>query len=519
MLPALAWIIGDTNSWIGDTTGYATKVIFLFSDLLCCPDFWLKSMIEGYRAPFILWVGQLFVPFGILINDIKFSLLLLPFLATLATLFFTYGFLQKAFNNRIISLTGTLATASSPFLFGYSLGFWIEPLQITVISFLFHSLMNINNRSFYHSCSLFIIIVCISLLIKVSTAAYILIPAIVFFFRVIKKFNGSHFTKGDIPITIIGLLTLILTSIFYIINLKDIFEFASFSFASELYSIGISKIDYGVSKVSYGIFTPPSFSVFCAITVIAFFKNIFNKRLTDHLLWISLGQILLFIPLWIKSPNYDPRFILPNLMYFVTIFCWGLSKINSKKLMVFTSAMFVVQYIVIAGYSLNFIHLTPAHPMLKPMTTTPTKEVKEMNVIHELLENGNTVLLDLEPDIYLTDFELELLQKDWKTNWRNKCSDVNQLLDINMHQIDTSRINLQNVWLNLESIHPDFIITRPCRLNLQIECSELSKVDKYDAQTILTRIALMKKIDASGLYETIPPSEPLDLIIFRRISD
>ncbi len=519
MSPALIWIMGDINSWKGDTSGYATQVVYLYSDFKCCIDYWLKCMLEGYRAPLILWVGQFFVPVGIMINDIGAGLLLLPFLATVCTLTFTFKLLAKAFKNKLITICGTFATVASPFLFGYTLGFWIEPLQVTIIVFLLYSLISTDDRSIYYSLSLLVIIICLALLIKVSTGAYLLLPTIIYLVRLFQKKNDRYFDKKDAPITIFAIVISLTTCIFYVLNYKSIINFASFSYASDLYSIEASKMSYGISKICYGIFTLPSFILFFGLMVYAVFRGIFARHFSNYLLWICTGQIIIFLFLWANSPNSDPRFILPNLPYFIILFCWILAKINSKKLVALTLTVFIAQYLVIAAYSMGIIKIHPAHPMIKPMTTTPTKENEEIEVISKLFEGNNKILLDLEPDIYLTDLELELLKKDWKTNWRERCSDVNRLLDISLHQIDTSQIDLNKIWDNLQKGQPDYIITRPCRVYPDTECSELSRVDKYDAQTAPTRKALVTKIYHSGQYNIINPNDSLDLIIFKRIDN
>ncbi|MGL4395330.1 MAG: ArnT family glycosyltransferase [Hyphomicrobium sp.] len=137
MLPSLVWAWQDRHLWPWDQAWYGETATTLYYTLTRDPLGWLAAMQAAMplKPPLLAWLGQFFVPIGVMTRDVEFGLLFVSILAHTATLFLVFLTVRRLTDTDWRpAVLAVLLTASAPLFVGTSHQFLTEPLQTLVVT-------------------------------------------------------------------------------------------------------------------------------------------------------------------------------------------------------------------------------------------------------------------------------------------------------------------------------------------------------------------------------------------------
>ena len=519
ILPSLVWAAFDRSLWKGDPAGYALHSVSVYSNLITNLSQWKGSIFNFYKGPMIFWIGEFFVPLGKLIGSINFSLLLIPLIASYITLVLLFKTFESLFKNKAVAICGSLVVAASPLFNGLSTGFWIEPMQVAIVSWFIYALTKAKSWDFYFSVSQSIIAVSIAMLIKASSPLYIIGPAIAFWIVVFRSNPSMRMNKKSLFFLLTSSLFFLPAAVFYFHNFQDILGFANYAATSPLFfGAGTSKVDLWSDIMSNGIFLNVSYPFAIILFIWGAVKIIKLKAYSSFeiVFIVALFQITIFFIAWVKSPNDDSRYFVPVLPYCAVLVCWGLSGIGNRIVTAISICLFLIQLVVINGFSFGLVQLNPSCGMVHPLMRKPERDLRMIQDIIPLATRDSAIIFDMFPAFGPVEFEYELAKQDLKSNWANCCVDINQFFNIRRQEIDMAKINTDTVWKHILAYNPDFYITCKSRLSSDSAVVEKQRIDKYNGISITVRWAIAERIKNCNLYEPVSfPSYP-ELLVYKR---
>jgi hypothetical protein len=139
LLPTLILVFLDRRAWPWDEAFYGTFSVSLFHVLVHSPLAWPSAMLHalGDRPPMIAWLGQLFVPLGYRVPLFQSALLLLTWIAQATSVVVLFLALRKMFQETPPALLASAIMATGPLFTALTTRFFVEPLQVLSIVWLF----------------------------------------------------------------------------------------------------------------------------------------------------------------------------------------------------------------------------------------------------------------------------------------------------------------------------------------------------------------------------------------------
>jgi hypothetical protein len=374
IIPTIIWDSINKSIWKWDQSWYGEVSISLYYNATHSFSNWLPSMLNafGIKAPGIAWLAQFFVPIGYYIGFDR-GLLLLIVITDLLILFFSYkiNLLITCDNN--IAFIGSLFIASTPLFVGLSHQFLVEPLQLLAVVLIIFVLSKKDKWSKYDQIIGLVITISFSMLIKISSPIYLLIPAILIIYNIINSPSENikqYFLnkKSNIIIYLIGLIMLLSAAWWYVINGKNSFEFAQSSASgriSLLYGTRlpfINKLIFWIHSFLTGFFVYGILIVLGAVVLLGLF-TFYNNKLyltnanINYYITMSIVSIGAGLVAFAFQVNNDDRFLLPFLIYLSILLCCLLCYIKSALIRNVILSILLIQYCVINGYSLGVIKI------------------------------------------------------------------------------------------------------------------------------------------------------------------
>ena len=136
LFPNLLWIARDRTPWPWDQAWYGEVAVDLWFDLTHSFLNWGRSMLGGLnmKPPGIVWLGQLFVPFGSLFGSVEVALLFSVLITQGITLYLLFRIGRTiAPESYLVPGIGVCFAASTQSFIGFSHQFFVEPLQALAI--------------------------------------------------------------------------------------------------------------------------------------------------------------------------------------------------------------------------------------------------------------------------------------------------------------------------------------------------------------------------------------------------
>lgn len=190
VVPSLAWIALDRQPFGGDQSQYAAEAVTLFDALLRAPARWPRAMaltMDGFKAPGLPWLGQAFVPVGMMLGRIDAGLLLLVALIQALAVRLTYSSLRALGGPASVALLGSLVILAAPLQVMLSHEFLVEPLQmLTVVYFIWimvHAPQSGRERTLAH----LLLAAALGMAAKVSTPLFCVGPGVAALARAVTR--------------------------------------------------------------------------------------------------------------------------------------------------------------------------------------------------------------------------------------------------------------------------------------------------------------------------------------------
>ena len=517
-LPTVIWIALDKGLWRGDPVGYALNSLGLYkqltSNILC----WRGMFFNGYKGPLIGWIGEFFVPLGQCTGSLTFSLLLIPVIATFLSMVLVFKSIEILFESKWIALCGSLIIIASPLMNGITTQFWIEPMQVALTSWFIYAMLRAGSWSFYFSVAQFVIAFSLAVLTKVSSPLYIVAPSAFFGIIIWRNSPSIQWSRRDGWWMLIAILIFLPTAIFFIHNFKAILAYTHFASTSPLYGSSISQFDLMIQNFANGIFGFITFPFAILLFIGAVIKGIYLRtdKPFSFVFFVAILQIAIFCMAWLQSSNDDPRLFLPVLPYFALLLCWCLATINKKWLVGISVFLLLVQFVVLTGFEYGCISFNPPYGMIRPIQRKADRQLQILQSFMPLASRDSAIIFDLNPELGVAEFQLEIAKQNTSENWQTSSIDIGSFFNYHNQEIDTGKINLEDVWKNLLIYKPDYYITWRSRLSDKAAKIEQQKIDKYNAITIKARWAIAKKMSDCKKYKIVNVPLYPELLIYKR---
>jgi hypothetical protein len=403
IFPSLIWIFIDKTVWPWDQASYGHNSLELFYSLVSSPWDWIKAMMlaGSVKAPGIAWLGQFFVPLGIMLGSIDIGLLLSILLIQFLVLVLVFESLKKLSNDKkLIAITASLIVASAPLFVGMSHQYFVEPMQTLAIAWF------ILIASFAPKSDSKLIIVqllaasSLAMLAKITSPLYCFgygLIALVYVCKNRLKKNQEleflmDFSRRFMKIKVGGALILTLGTItWYITNFNKIINFALQSSGgdiAELYGTRdtfINKLFYWLNATQSSFFFPGILvllTLICLTGLIRFlWKKNDNFNNFNLCAVVSLIHICVALTVFSLSVNEETRYILPLIPHVAIIVSWGLTQINKQIITGFMTLVLILQLSATHAQALGIIQ---PNPNISPWLYPIEENANNMNNIEEI---------------------------------------------------------------------------------------------------------------------------------------
>lgn len=397
MIPNLIWVLVDRSPFDGDSAVHATDALGLFDSLRQAPQEWLGRMLTAIaaRGPGLAWVGQIFVPLGEALGskDLGFHLLVV------ALNFTTFALLYLAvlrFSGGRISLAilSCLAAGSAPLQIYLSHLFFIEPLQVTAVSWFILILASAPLWNPAFTISQLFIAASFAFVSRASTPLYCVVPGAaalwIVFSRSTPRRPWCWRTKGAVISLTAGVL-LALSGAGWMFRNFRILVSHSRSAAVGPVAARWGKVDTFFNTFLYWIqalwasMIPKillqivGLLVLLAVSVWTFARYRGRLRATHFEISAAAAaaQIIFCLALLSLSANRTTRYLLPMLPCVVLLVTWSAGLLQRRA---FTSVALAVFSVIFVLAHLSALGLVSFIPTYRPASadTVPIQTLDEI---------------------------------------------------------------------------------------------------------------------------------------------
>jgi hypothetical protein len=139
LIPSVLWIARDRTPWPWDQAWYGEVSVDLWFNATHSMADWCRTMLTGLnmKPPGIVWLGQLFVPFGSLGGSIEHALLFSVLLTQAITLYVVFQTGRAiAPGTYAVPAIGVCVAAGAQSFVSLSHQFFVEPLQALAVAWI-----------------------------------------------------------------------------------------------------------------------------------------------------------------------------------------------------------------------------------------------------------------------------------------------------------------------------------------------------------------------------------------------
>jgi hypothetical protein len=522
--PSLLYILLDKSVWEWDPTVYAIDSVDFYSYLIYSPADWLNVLFvkPHAKAPLIYWVGQFFVPVGILIGSVNKGLLLSVFLANFMALFLSFKIFRGLFGGSVIPLVGCFLVAGSPLFIALSTKFFVEPLLILAVAWFLHILLKSQVWPRGFVLTMLAAASAFALLIKVSALMYCLGPGVAALYYALRGARRKPIRHSRI-LSYASLALVCACFLFYAHSITDILDYLRSS--KEFYDYGsgpFSSISpnmatysfwltaFGMHFLPYGL---PFFQALFLVSAVVFLMRK-NAALSDVFVAISLFQMAL-VMVALSHAWYDGRYLYPTLLYVAVLVCWSLAKMGSKTIAIAVLSLFLIQYVALNLLVLGIVSFSSPDPYWMTVLDSEGKNEKTVNELLGITCSGNVMGRNVfgndgASSRWLNGFTLDYQQRKNTLTSSYPCP---YPFILHIHEVKTgvgyTPLNPEThdvayLWETMLSMNPGYYIT----------VDEVYSEDKaYDA---VPKIAM--KVNESKMFKRIPFPGDENILIFENLN-
>ncbi|MFH0863308.1 MAG: glycosyltransferase family 39 protein [Candidatus Altiarchaeota archaeon] len=402
--PSLVWIALDAKLPSGDCLDYAEESLRLYSELKSNPKNWLSLVfqISPYKPPLMIWVGQFFVPLGLLTKSMEFGLRLPVFLVQVLTLGIMFGTLKSMYFNRLISLAGCAVIAAAPIFVAMSGQYYSDVFVLLSVTLFMRIMVRAASMDKATILASILAAASIGALSKLSSPLYCIGPAALVLARIRGK--GFGFAKLNPLLAFAALVLAASASAWFYLHIGPAWGHAVSSATSPRWGHRadvISKLQIlaGISGVNLTTGFTIAMFIFAPfalawITVKKGFKS------WDIYLMASIFQIILFYLVFSFSTNEFPRFLLPLLPYFAVVSCWILSRADkyARTFALAALALLTLQLLLVDSWAFSLAGKPDGTAFLNGLQTHDSDKEQLMGFMEKacgLQANGTMRIVEI----------------------------------------------------------------------------------------------------------------------------
>jgi len=415
LLPTIFWIVRDEHVWPWDQAWYGEVSVGLWFQFTHHLSKWLPAMVHafGTKAPGVAWLGQFFVPLGLLMGSIEKGLLCSVLLVQAGTLAFIYSIGKVYGRGRsLISFGGMLAAASAPLFIAMSHQYFVEGLQTFGVAWFYFLAMKAPGMKREKLLANLLIATSIALLAKVTSPIYCLLPGAMAAWSLFQKRENPENKRFRLKGSALGLLivAVILTAgcaAWYAVNFQTLRNFVKLSSSGDVAlaygsrAAFLPKLYFWLHAAQISFLMPEVIVgglVLIAIAVAVFLSCRTRKKVAKSDRRGSLNLLAAFSALHIAGVlalfslniNEENRYLLPLTPAVATVTVWVLARIRRPTIIAGFVVLFGYQWLFTFSQALGFISQNPGISYwVKPYDHNEAAE-KEVTRLVDLTSNAQT---------------------------------------------------------------------------------------------------------------------------------
>jgi tetratricopeptide (TPR) repeat protein len=365
------------------------------------PSKWPLAMLNalGMEAPGIAWLGQFFVPVGVVIGSIDTGLLLSIVLAQLVALLLTAAAVWELSDRRFrTAVTGVVVMASAPLFIGLSHYYLVEMMQTTAVAWFVLIMALAPGWSRLLTASQLVLATSFAMLAKVSSPLYCLGPGLVALYYFVRPATNDESDSRALVWALRAMLAsgVVLgaaTACWYFRNIHIVVEhvaMASSGSVAELYGKQeqfLLSMKYWLSALRAAFF-PPAVAI-CAVgsLLAAIVASLVTRQARSRKFALAVGvavfEIATVLSVFSVNANRDNRYLLPLLPYVVLILSWSVHRVDRRFVTYAVVGVFALGWADTHAQSLGLADLDRGAP---PWLTARVSDARDRALLSSIVE-------------------------------------------------------------------------------------------------------------------------------------
>jgi hypothetical protein len=323
--PLLLWICFDRSVWMWDQSLYGEHAANLLRTLIHEPAEWPAAMLRalGFKPPLLSWVGQFFLPLGILIGKAEAGLLLWNIVVHTATMI-TVGMTVRSLVPTSVAgpILAAACIAVSPLAVGLAGQYVVEPTQGLLIALIWA--LAVRARALQARMTLIYgaLLAALGMACKTTTPIYALGPALLILGAMSAKRDWRAPVTGyEIRFGLAAALVVTLVTLWYRHNLPQVLQHARNA------TVGEVALDYGwvatfwskaetwlvlLQRSTFLPWTALAIALGLAAGLIGFLvRRSPGTRMAALVAAVALAQIAFCLAIFSSQVMVEPRFAQP----------------------------------------------------------------------------------------------------------------------------------------------------------------------------------------------------------------
>jgi hypothetical protein len=530
--PSVLWLARDRSVWPWDQAWYGYGTVELFYALVRAPARWpaeMLAVLEG-QAPGVTWVGQWFVPLGLLLGSIDDGLLVSILVTQALTLAAVYRGAVEVAGRHSVALAAALLAASAPLFVGLSHQYFTEPLQLLAVSVFVLIMCAAPRRPPAFTLAALAAASGLALLAKVSSPVYCVGPALVALRYALRRPLPLAARAWREPRTaaaaVVALLLAGGAAGWYRRNLAFVTEHvraATSGPIAEIYGGSDSflrALAVRVAAFGAALFRPrvavAAAALLAAAVVLA---AVASRRgvvrdASPHLRTVAgtaALQIVLVLCVLALSPNGEPRFLLALLPHAALLLACFLARAGSMALSGAAVALFTLQLAVVHAQGLGAL---PMGGSRSPWLLPPRTQEREAKVLEALAWRTCRGTAP-RPQRYwnIVGIELPWMNKNSASYSAAKAMAPHGLVGCRFDSVFSFTVfDPDELWRRVTEMDLRYYVT------LAPESRPIPRDDSHLVAVNRNYRPLLERLRGSGDFVAEPPlAEAPDLLVFRRV--
>jgi tetratricopeptide (TPR) repeat protein len=522
VLPNLIWVALDKTPWPWDQAYYGRYSVELFFTLIRRPSEWLPAMLNvfGRMAPGIAWIGQFFVPFGVLIGSIDAALLLSVTLVQAAGLLLMFAAIRELSDRRLwIGVTALIVMASAPLAVALSHYYLVETMQTTAVAWFVLVMALAPRWCKVMTASQLLLATAFAMLAKVSSPIYCAGPGLVGLYYVVRAVNAGRTARNTrVGVTLaLGLIISTATAAWYYKNFQRVVAHVSMAASgpvAELYGKHdqfLGSMTYWLSVLQTAFFYRPTVFLASGVLIAGIVVSAVRPQPDGGRFGLAAAvsalQIVIVLSVLSLNSNRDNRYLLPILPHVALILCWSLSRLDRRIVTLAVIVAFALQWGHVQAEALGLIE---RDRNTSPWLNAPVTDAQAQRILDALVLK---TCVDKTPESY---WNVVGVQLAWLNAPGVSYAAAKRLLPGNMLKCDYDAITYfetdeDQVWRRLVSKNVAYYVALD---------STAYAVPSTPADMAINELnePILRRVENSGLFQLEGGPEELGGIqIFRRV--